>query len=136
MEVNRLGCRIQPTQHGSALIQGDSACFHGNTGIAGAKANHFGLAGMSFKEGVHRIANWIETPLKNHKALWSAKLNRMRLEGEPHKPAGLVFAVGIVNASDELAHRQRLPLVIGLHDMSIGRDTARALWGVSLPDIS
>jgi hypothetical protein len=38
--------------------------------------------------------------------------------------------VGVVNACDELAQRQRLLLVIDLHDMSIGRETAWALWGV------
>ena len=68
--------------------------------------------------------------------LWSAKLNQMRLEGEPHNPACLVFAVSVVNARDKPAQRQHFLLVIGLHDMSIGRETAWALWGVSpIPDL-
>ncbi len=134
-QVNRLGCRLQPTQHGSALIQGDSACFPGDPGVVVAKANRFGLVERSFKERIHRIANIFETPLRNHKASLSSKLNQVRLEGEPHNPAGLVFVVGVVNARDELAQRQRLLLVIGLHDMNIGRETAWALWGVTLPGI-
>jgi hypothetical protein len=43
-----------------------------------------------------------------------------------------VFAVGVVNARNELTKRQRLLFMIDLHGMRIGRETARALWGVSL----
>jgi hypothetical protein len=135
-EVNRLGCRLQPTQHGAALIQGDSACFPGVPGVVVAKVNRFGLVGMSFKERVHGIANLIESPLRNHKALLAAKLNQVRLDDEPHNPPGLVFAVSVVNACDQLAKRQRLLLMVDFHDMSIGRETAWALWGVTLPGIS
>jgi hypothetical protein len=40
--------------------------------------------------------------------------------------------VGIVNARDELAQRQRLLLAIDLHGLSIGQETARVPWGVTL----
>jgi hypothetical protein len=56
-EINRLGCLLQPTQHGAALIQGDSACFPGVPGVVVAKASLFGLVGRRFKERVHGIAN-------------------------------------------------------------------------------
>jgi hypothetical protein len=41
--------------------------------------------------------------------------------------------VGVVNTRDELPQRQRLLLVIDLHGLNIGQETARALWGVSPP---
>jgi len=56
-EVNRSGCRLQPAHHGAALVQGDPARFPGNPGVVVAKASRFGLAGRSFKERVHGIAN-------------------------------------------------------------------------------
>ena len=60
----------------------------------------------------------------------------MCLDGEPHNPSGFVFVVSVVNARDELTQRQRLLLVIDLHDLNIGQETARALWGVTLWGIS
>lgn len=111
-------------------MQKDSAGIPGDPGVVVAKARRFGLVGRSFKERVHRIADLREIPLRNHKALLAAKLNQVRLDDEPHHPSGLVFTVGVVNARDELTKRQRLLLVIDLHGMRIGRETARALWGV------
>ena len=69
---------------------------------------------------------------RNYKAFLAAKLNQVRIDGEPHNLSGLVFAVGVVNARDELTQRQRLRLVIDLHGLNIGQETARAPWGVSL----
>jgi hypothetical protein len=42
--------------------------------------------------------------------------------------------VGVVNVCDELPQRQRLLLVIDLHGLNIGQETARALWGVTPPE--
>jgi hypothetical protein len=42
--------------------------------------------------------------------------------------------VGVVNTRDELTQRQRLLLVIDLHGLNIGQETARALWGVTPPE--
>jgi hypothetical protein len=42
--------------------------------------------------------------------------------------------VGVVNTRDELTQCQRLLLVIDLHGLNIGQETARALWGVSPPE--
>jgi hypothetical protein len=78
----------------------------------------------------------VGTRLKNHKAIVSSKLNRARIDGEPHNPFDLLFAVGGVNARDELTKLQWLLLVIDHHGMRIGRDTTRALWGVfPMPDL-
>ena len=67
---------------------------------------------------------------KKSQSVVAAKLNQVRLEGEPHNPSGLILVAGVVNARDELAKCQHLLLVIDFHDMSIGRETAWALWGV------
>jgi hypothetical protein len=87
------------------------------------------LVGRGFKERVHRIAYLSETPLRYHKALLAANPDQVRLDGGPHNSSGLVFTLGVVNARDEPAKRQRLLLVIDFYGMSIGRETARALWG-------
>ncbi len=71
---------------------------------------------------------------RNNKAIVSSKLNQVRIDGEPHNPFGLLFAVGGVNGRDEITKRQRLLLVIDLHGLNIGQETARALWGVSPPE--
>ena len=76
---------------------------------------------------------WVKSS-RNHKALRAAKFNQVRLDGEPHNPSGLVFVVGVVNTRDELPQRQRLLLVIDLHGLNIGQETARALWGVTPPE--
>ena len=112
-------------------VRSRSSRFPDDPDIVVANANRFGFVGRSFKERVHRIANLIETSLRNHKAIVSSKLNEVRLDGESHKPSGLVFAVGVGNARDEFTKRQRLLLVIDLHGKRMGRETARALWGVS-----
>jgi len=66
----------------------------------------------------------------------SSKLNQVRIDGEPHNPFGLLFAVGGVNDRDQITKRQCtkrqwLLLLIDHHGMSIGRETVRALWSVS-----
>lgn len=150
--VNRSDGCLQPTQLGAASIRRASVCFPDDPDVVVAKVNRFGFVGRSFKQSVHIFAPGLK-PSRNHKALLSAKLKQVRLDGspreiggadpagqaaeviprgEPHNPSGLVFAVGVVNARDELTQRQRLPLVIDLHGMNIGQETARALWGVSL----
>jgi hypothetical protein len=128
--VNRSDGRLQPTQLGTVLIPEDSACFPGAPGLIVAKVNRLGFVGRSFKQRVHFFAPGLKSS-RNHKGLRAAKFNQVRLDGEPHNPSGLVFAVGVVNARDELTRRQRLLLVIDLHGMNIGQETARALWGVS-----
>jgi hypothetical protein len=95
----------------------------------------FRFLGRSFKQSVHIFAPGLKSS-RNHQRLRAAKFNQVRLEGEPHNPSGLVFAVGVVNARDELTQRQRLLLVIDLHGLNIGQETARALWGVTLWGIS
>jgi hypothetical protein len=60
----------------------------------------------------------------------SSKLNQVRIDGEPHNPFGFLSAAGGVNGRDQITKRQWLLLVIDLHGMKIGRETARALWGV------
>ena len=117
------------------MIRRASICFPDDPDVVGAKVNRFGFVGRSFEQSVHIFAPGLKSS-RNHKALLSAKLNQVRLDGEPHNPSGLVFAVGVVNARDELTKRQRLLLVIDLHGMNIGQETARAPWGVSLPEIS
>jgi hypothetical protein len=130
-EVNCSGSRLQPKRHGAALIQKVSVFFVGDPDVIVAKVNRFGLVGRRFKVRVHIFVPGLKSS-RNHKALLSAKLNQVRLDGEPRDPSGLVFAVGVVNARNELTKRQRLLFMIDLHGMRIGRETARALWGVSL----
>jgi len=130
-EVNCSGSRLQPKWHGAALIQKVSVFFVGDPDVIVAKVNRFGLVGRRFKVRVHIFVPGLKSS-RNHKALLSAKLNQVRLDGEPRDPSGLVFAVGVVNARDELTKLQWLLLVIDHHGMRIGRETARALWGVSL----
>jgi hypothetical protein len=131
--VNRSGNRLQPTQLGAALIPGDPACFPADPGLTVAKVNRFGFVDRSFEQSVHIFAPGLKSS-RNYKALRAAQFNQMRLEGEPHNSFGLVFAVDVVNARDELTQRQRLLLVIDLHGMNLGQETARALWGVSPPE--
>ena len=133
--VNRSDSRLRPTQFGAVLIPGDSACFPGAPDIIVAKVNRFSFAGRSFKQSVYIFAPGLKSS-RNHKGLRAAKFNQMCLDGEPHNPSGLVFAVGVVNVCDELPQRQRLLLVIDLHGLNIGQETARALWGVTLWGIS
>ena len=132
-EVNRSDGRLQLTQLGAALIREDLACFPGGLATIVATFNHFGFVGRSCKQSVHIFAPGLKSS-RNHKALRAAKFNQVCLEGEPHNPSGLVFVVGVVNARDELTQRQRLLLVIDLHGLNIGQETARALWGVSPPE--
>ncbi len=54
------------------------------------------------KEWVH-IFGSVLTPLRNHKALPAAKLNQLRLDGEPHDPSGFFSVAGVVNVLDQLA---------------------------------
>jgi hypothetical protein len=68
--------------------------------------------------------------LRNHKEVLSAKLNPVRLDGEPHNPFGLLSAAGVVNARDKLTKRQYLLLMVGFHGIRIGRATAYPLWGI------
>ena len=112
--VNRSDGCLQPTPLGAALIRRASVRFPDDPDVVGAKVNRFGFVGRSFEQSVHIFAPGLKSS-RNHKALWSAKLNQVRLDGEPHNPSGLVFAVGVVNARDELTKRQRLLLVIDLH---------------------
>jgi hypothetical protein len=70
---------------------------------------------------------------RNHKAMLSAKLNPVRLDSEPHNPAGLAFSADVVNARDEFTERQGFLPAIGFHGLRIIRKTARAPWGVTLP---
>jgi len=119
-EVNCSGSRLQPKRHGAALIQKVSVFFVGDPDVIVAKVNRFGLVGRRFKVRVHIFVPGLKSS-RNHKALLSAKLNQVRLDGEPHNPSGLVFAVGVVNTHDELTKRQRLLLVIDLHGIRIGR---------------
>ena len=88
-EVNHTDCRLQP-QHGAALIQGDSARFSANPDIVVANANCFGFMGRSFKQSVHVFVRGLEFS-RNHKALSSSKLGRVRRDGEPHNVPGLTF---------------------------------------------
>jgi hypothetical protein len=106
-EVNRLGCRLQPTQHGAALIQGDSACFPGDPGV---------IAGRSFKQSVHIFAPGLKSS-RNHKASLSSKLNQACIDGEPHNPFGFLSAAGVVNGHDELTKRQVSLPAIGFHGL-------------------
>jgi hypothetical protein len=122
-EVNRSDSRLRPTQFGAVLIPGDSACFPGDPGLIVTKVNRFGFLGWRFKQSVHIFAPGLKSS-SNHKALRAAKFNQVRLEGEPHNRTGLVFAVGVVNARDELTKRQHLLLVIDLHGLNIGQETA------------
>jgi hypothetical protein len=64
---------------------------------------------------------------RNNKTIVSSKLNQVRIDGEPHNPFGLLFAVGGVNGRDEITKRQRLLLVIDLHGMRIGGNRAGAV---------
>jgi hypothetical protein len=90
-----------------------------------------GLVARSFKTFIPRNEKILSGPgSTNNKAIMSSKLNQVRIDGEPHNPFGLLFAVGGVNARDELTKLQWLLLVIDHHGMRIGRETARALWGV------
>jgi hypothetical protein len=128
-EANRPGSRLQPKRHGAASIQKDLVCIPGDPDVVVAKVNHFGFVGWGFKQSVHVFALGLNSS-SNHKALSSAKLNQVRLDGELHNPSGFAYAADVVNARDELTKRQRLLLVIDLHSMRMGRETARALWGV------
>ena len=130
-EANCPRSRLQPKRHGAALIQKVSVFFVGDPDVVVAKVNRFSFVGRSFKQSVHIFAPGLKSS-RNYKAIVASKLNQARLDGEPHNPSGLVFAVGVVNARDELTKRQGLLLVIDLHGMNIGQETARALWGVYL----
>jgi hypothetical protein len=91
-----------------------------------------GLAARSFKKCVHRNEKMLSGPgSRNNKAIVSSKLNQMRIDGGPHNSFGFLSAAGVVNGRDQITKRQWLLLVIEHHGMRIGRETARALWGVS-----
>lgn len=111
------------------MIRRASVCFPEDPKVVVAKVNRFGFVGRNFKENVHIFAPGLKSS-RNHKALLSAKLNPVRLDGEPHNPFGLLSAAGVVHPRDELTKRQGLPLLIGFHDTRLGQATARALWGV------
>ena len=85
------------------MIRRASVCFPDDPDIVGAKVNRFGFVGRSFEQSVHIFAPGLKSS-RNHKALLSAKLNQVRLDGEPHNPSGLALAVGVVNARDELTN--------------------------------
>ncbi len=115
-EANRLGFRLQPKRHWTASIQRESVCFPDTRVVGVANVIRSDFVGQSFKQSVHRIANLIDTPLRNHKALFAAKLNHVCLDGEPHKPSGHVFTVGVVYARDELSECQGFLWVFSFHD--------------------
>jgi len=119
-EANCPRSRLQPKRHGAALIQKVSVFFVGDPDVVVAKVNRFSFVGRSFKQSVHIFAPGLKSS-RNYKAIVASKLNQARLDGEPHNPSGLVFAVGVVNTHDELTKRQRLLLVIDLHGIRIGR---------------
>ena len=94
-EANRPGSRLQPKRHGAASIQKELVCISGNLDVVVAKVNRFGFVGRVFKRSVHVFAPGLNSS-SNHKALSSAKLNQVRLDGELHNPPGFAFAADVV----------------------------------------
>src|SRR5208283_2807505 len=115
--VNPSDDHLQPTRPGAALLRRGSVRFPGGPDIVAAKVNHFGFAGRSCKQSVHRIANWSGTPLRNHKAIASSKLNQVCVHGEPYNSSGPLFAPSVVRGHDELTKRQGSFPAIGLHGL-------------------
>lgn len=114
LEAYRPGSRLQPEWSGVALLGRVSACLVGDPDLLVAKVNCFGLVIRSFELAVHIFAPGLKSS-SNHDAFLSAKLNQVRLDGEPHNPAGFPFAADVVNARDELTKRQGALSAIGLH---------------------
>jgi len=99
--VNRSDSRLRPTQFGAVLIPGDSACFPGDPGLIVTKVNRFGFLGWRFKQSVYVFAPGLKSS-RNHNAVFSAKFNQARLDGERNNSFGLAFAPGAVTACDEI----------------------------------
>jgi hypothetical protein len=51
----------------------------------------------------------------NYNALSSAKLDQMRLDGEPNNAFGLALAAGVINARDEVTEGQRFLAGVCFH---------------------
>jgi hypothetical protein len=112
--VDRSDGRLQPTQPGAALIRRASVCFPDDPDAAAAKVHRFGFVSRGFKQSVHIFAPGLKSS-GNHPALFSAKLNQVRLDGEPHNSFGFLSAASVVNGHDELTQRQDFLPAIGFH---------------------
>jgi len=119
-EADRPGSRLQPERRGAALIKEASVFFPDN---------------RSRKQGVHDFDSGFD-PSSNHNALWSAKLNQVRLDGEPHDSFALAPAAAVIDARDEFAECQGFFPALILHGLIINHHAARATWGVTLTRIS
>jgi hypothetical protein len=128
--INRPGSHLQPTQSGAALIRRTSFCFLDGPDVFMAKVNRFAFPGWSFKHSVHEIVNLIGTQLGKLEALWSWKLDKVCVDGEPHNPFGPAFAPGVVRRDNELTKRQGFLPAIGLHGLKYRPGSQGALWGV------
>jgi len=73
--------------------------------------------GWIFKSIVPSKREVIEIPLGKDKAFLPPELDKVRVDGKPHKAIGPALTPRIVRSSDELAKGQGLLLVIGLHDL-------------------
>ena len=62
--------------------------------------------------------------LNNHIPVAPLKLDQVRVESEPQNSSGSAFATGVVNGRDQITERQRLLLVMGLHQLRMSRNVA------------
>jgi hypothetical protein len=114
--VNRSDGGPQPTRRGAAPIQRNSGCLPGDPDIVVARVNRFGIVDRSSSHGIHFLSPGLKLS-GNYKALLSAKLNQVRLDGEPHKPSGLAFTATVVNARYELTKPECFFPVMGFHGL-------------------
>jgi hypothetical protein len=131
-KVNRPGSRLQPKRHGVVLSWRNSICFPDDPEVVVVKVDRFDIAGRSFRPGVHVFAPGLESS-RNHKALMSAKLNQVRLDGEPHKPSGFLFAPEIVNVRDKFTKPQDFLAAACFHEQESKPENRAAAIGCS-PD--
>jgi hypothetical protein len=116
-EADRPGSRLQPERRGAALIKGASIFFPDNRGR---------------KQGVHDFDSGLD-PSSNHKTLLSAKLDQVRLDGEPHESSGLVPPCGtaaVIDARDEFAECQVFFPAVIFHVLKYKSPNRQMPWGV------
>jgi hypothetical protein len=98
-ETNRPGSRLQPERRGAALIREGPVFFPDNRG---------------HKKSVHDFDSALDSS-GNHKALLSAKLDQVRLDGEPHESPGLALVAAFIDARHEFAECQGFLSAIIFH---------------------
>jgi hypothetical protein len=113
-EANRPSSRLQPERRGAASIQRDAMGIPSGPGDVVARVRRSNFMGTGFSQRIHIFAFGLKSS-RNHKTLLSAKLNPVRLDGEPHHPSGFAFAANVVGARDEITERHGFLPAISFH---------------------